>query len=625
MGRKFVKYKADVVRRQEIVIEEFHIELSKSRVEVLSGEESLRHFYGSLPGDLDDSKETAGGLDVSPYGIEHEGLSYPASRNLRKTDKKNSFFKPITHGQAHLTQFNIVDRFGQVVCAKDPRPGQRTKSFYPRIGSTLLCEPQQGINGDGPPYSCRRAGCLAWLLISFHSGSTHVYDAHCSFIGEAFLPSGPNRPANWQSLVSSGEALDIPPHMLPKEYEARFKTQLESMTAPEDHDSRPESLPMSLEDLLVSMSHAPFLIGLWGTIFTAQEHIQSPPQQSSQFPSALVGRPLTLARLGLGIELATAPMRIQAYADYDEEYPSEGDLEAASREGKADDDPSETTGEEELARYQFSVKLGDMLGQQDSLVAYLSPPKSDTESAAWSIVADYTERDDDQSSTSWPYIQHSTNAPAITVSPSYPRLLPLPAVPVKDLDILAKVANYQIRKDEPLHSSTLTVLIDPFLPVNVRSGILPVATAQLSRAVVEHDLRKLGVWLRAGLSLIGARGAGPVSSEAGNGRTRAISENPRVPEGMRVPVHTPSTTATGAEWQWVQPVVETPMSSGQDEMEPGLESMATLSELVEYIHLEVMEPLKTGFDSVVAAEDVEAKGEEVEMAVALDGYLLLKS
>lgn len=152
-----------------------------------------------------------------------------------------------------------------------------------------------------------------------------------------------------------------------------------------------------------------------------------PPQQYAQIPSALIGRPPTLAHLGLGVELVTAPMRSQAYADESEEYPA--DDEAAGDEI----DSSETTGDEEQTRYAFAVKLSNILGRQDGLIAYFRPPALEElpQPAAWSITTNYTPKSSPPSSSSSSYssssvhVQHSAFAPPLTVRSAYSRL-PLP-------------------------------------------------------------------------------------------------------------------------------------------------------------------------------------------------------
>ncbi|KAF4333887.1 hypothetical protein FBEOM_12281 [Fusarium beomiforme] len=606
-------------------------DLSASEEKIFADAESLQTFYGG-PKDL-----SSGGLDVTPYGSSHEGLSYETLRSADAVDAKDRFFQPVTHGQARLTQFKIVDRFGQVICAHDPRPEQPKKALYPHIGSAMLCESGSDsspnlafsptVDGDakhdcewfqlGPrinqdarlhahflyhrddseshssyqPVAEGETAVFAWLLINFHNQSIQVYDRERMFKGEAILPSGPDQPVHWNSLIGNDSSSDILPHMMPGEHDLRLQARLDKV----DTDALQVSKqPMSLEDLIASMSHAPFLIGLWKTIATAQDHIQPPPaQQIAQFPSALVGRPVAVAHLGLGIELATPPMQSQAYADYSEH----------DEDSSAEVYLSEASGNEELTRYEFGIKLGDMLGHQDGLIGYFNPPD---DGKAWNLVTYYVT--DGNSSQ---FVKHTESTPSLTVSPSYPRLLP--TATSKSPNVVEKAASYETRRAEDLQSSLVTVLMDPFLPIHVRSGILPAAQAQLNQDGIERDLQNLGVWFSSGPVIIGARGSDPVSSEDGKMRIQVIDDD-KDPKGALVPVHTMPTTTSGATWQWVQPVME----ELQDE------EVDTLSAEVRYVHLGVTKPLREGFDATVGADNEKAKEDEMEVAVALDGYLLLR-
>ncbi|KAF5557001.1 hypothetical protein FNAPI_5578 [Fusarium napiforme] len=580
--------------------------------EIFAEAESLNIFYGG-PAD-----SSSGGLDVTPYGTYHEGLSYETLISTDAMDQKNRFFQPVTHGQARLTQFKIVDRFGQVICAHDPRPEQPKATLYPHIGSSLLCEPDSNaspntaftteneaddcewfqlgprINQDARMHAeflCGEAEgdtpVFAWLLINFHNQSIQVYDRDRTFKGEAMLPSGPNESVHWHSLIGVDVSSDILPHMMRDEHDFRLQARLDEVDISALKGSKQ---PMSLDDLIASMSHAPFIIGLWRTIIAAQEHIQAPPaQQFSQFPSALVGRPVALAHLSLGIELATPPMQSQAFADY-----AEGENNSISGE----------TGDAELTRYEFGIKLGDMLGHQDGLIGYFAAPE---DGKAWNLVTDYA-----MNEAALPNVSHSGDAPPLTLSPSYPPVLssgtPLPS------NITNEASSYQKRKAEALQSSLVTVLLDPFLPIHVRSGILPAVQAQLNRNDVEQDLQNLGVWFRSGPVIIGSRGSDPVSAADGKMRIQVISDG-NDPKAPLVPVHTMPTTTSGAEWQWVQPVVDE--AKGERDVDD-------LTSEVKYVHLGVTNPLREGFDATVGADNEKAKEDDIEVAVALDGYLLLR-
>ncbi|KAG4286415.1 hypothetical protein FPRO06_07675 [Fusarium proliferatum] len=326
-----------------------HHDISNQHEEIFTSEESLRIFESGM------GNVSSGGLDVTPYGSFHEGLSYETLTNIDACDDKNRFLQTATHGQARITQFKIVDRFGQVISAHDPRLEGPIQPLYPHIGL--------------------------------------------------------RQPSNSPS-------------------------------------------------------------------------------------SGLVGRPVALAHLSLALELATPPMQSQAYADY------------------AEDETNDVTG----------------------------------------------------------------------------------------------------RKAEALQSSLVTVILDPFLPIHVRSGILPAVQIQLDRDDVERDLRNLGVWFRSGPVIIGSRGSDPVSAQGGKMRIRIINDgnNPKAP---LVPVHTMPTTTSGTAWQWVQPVM------GDLNEEEGTDA---LSSGVKYVHLSVTNPLKEVFDAIVETDHEKAKEDGIEVAVALDGYLLLR-
>ncbi|KAF5720070.1 hypothetical protein FMUND_4354 [Fusarium mundagurra] len=624
--------------------------------------ENIKIFYGSFTSSVDEDVGAAGGLDVTPYGIDHEGL------------------RPVTHGQARLKQFKLIDRFGQVTCATDPRPGQTATPFYPYIGDGIMCEPStepstagattgtksaitaiplssdEVSNGDCPwfqlgprinqdarlhanfmcdqsstgdkqsstakyrPASEGESGVFAWLLINYTNQSLQVYDGDGSFRGEALLPSDPKDSVHWQTLLGKGHGPDILPYMTPAECQPILQQQLKQL-ASQGPQSSSGPMPMSLGDLIISMSQAPFLIALRETVVASQDFVQSPPpKQYSQFPPALVGRPVALARLGLGIELATAPMCSQAYADYSgndsmqTQAPSTTtkDSAQASHTSQTESqattpevvDPSEGTGEEDLTRYDFPIKIGDMLGKTDGLVAYFSPPVKFTDGSAWTIITDYTGSDDTSASN---IIQYTAKAAPLTVSPAYPRLLPIPTAGKQTIDIREEVVNYDLRTADSIYSSVITVMVDPFLPVHVRSAILPVSSAKLDDAVVNSELQRLGVWLQTGPILIGARGADPVADVKGlaTAQTAGAHVAPTSTQpSLRVPVFTAGQAGGGTEWKWVQPVGD---KTG-----------------VNYLELGVVPPVKQGFDCLAGTDTYTAKGKSIELATALDGYLILR-
>ena len=423
---------------------------------------------------------------------------------------------------------------------------------------------------------------------------------------------------------------------------------------PKPKPKRMRSKVMTMEDLLAAMSSVGFLRDLWGVVTRALEHAQAPGGQYSALPSsALVGRPIALANLGLGLELATAPMRSQAYADI---------VEQQRLEDPQADAAAETTGDEELSRYEFGVKLGDMLGVRDGLVGYfgwLSEDRSDMKkkpSSSWKLVTDYTHRDcdgDDDDDNSGNknccsgHVQHPTKVPALALSPAYPTVFASgssPATPSPQAR--TEVPGYAARVAAAGYSSVVTALLDPFLPVHVRTAVLPVARAQLDRAVVDREVRRLGVWLRAGPVLIGARShdpviaaaaVGPVADSSADASSAAAVSAAAERDKPRVPVQTPAGDGTEFEWKWIQPVAVDELDKQRDDEQGGEGSVRDfVDDGVKYLDLDVMLPLKTGFDAAVApdaravretgAADTALGDDDVGsgVAVALEGYLLQK-
>ncbi|KAF5021017.1 hypothetical protein F66182_6948 [Fusarium sp. NRRL 66182] len=84
-------------------------------------------------------------------------------------DDKNRFFQPVTHGQARFTQFNIVDRFGQI-------------NQDARLHAEFVCDrDDSGTQTRYQPVAEGDMAVFAWLLINFHKQSIQVYDRNQTF------------------------------------------------------------------------------------------------------------------------------------------------------------------------------------------------------------------------------------------------------------------------------------------------------------------------------------------------------------------------------------------------------------------------------------------------------------
>ncbi|KAF9765534.1 hypothetical protein IL306_002170 [Fusarium sp. DS 682] len=77
------------------------------------------------------------GHDVTPYG-----------EDVYSIDKAERDFKPVTHGQARFTRFNVVDKFGQVISPIQKPATTETTPLYPCIGRSIACQPNDS-EGSG--------------------------------------------------------------------------------------------------------------------------------------------------------------------------------------------------------------------------------------------------------------------------------------------------------------------------------------------------------------------------------------------------------------------------------------------------------------------------------------------
>ena len=78
-------------------------------------------------------------MGVTPYGqVPIDGLSAHFEGESSAT-----MFRPVTHGQIRFTKFNIVDKFGQVICAIDYRGRSKNElrdKLFARVSNAMACQ-----------------------------------------------------------------------------------------------------------------------------------------------------------------------------------------------------------------------------------------------------------------------------------------------------------------------------------------------------------------------------------------------------------------------------------------------------------------------------------------------------
>ena len=88
------------------------------------------------------------GARLTEMGSETDRTPYGTLVQLSK-DTKDSPFKPVTHGQFKFTKLNIIDKFGQVINALDPRWEAETQYLWPCLSEYYA--PQSLPNKQNEP------------------------------------------------------------------------------------------------------------------------------------------------------------------------------------------------------------------------------------------------------------------------------------------------------------------------------------------------------------------------------------------------------------------------------------------------------------------------------------------
>ncbi|KAK7420244.1 hypothetical protein QQX98_002899 [Neonectria punicea] len=508
---------------------------------------------------LNELLKKATGFDVTPYG---DALFSDPEAGLD--------FKPVTHGQARFTKFNVVDRFGQVVSPF----GKDSSSLYPCLGPSLACQENliegpgfansveldkegnsqffqlgHSINQDcrlnshfvvhsadrehhhpstqwfesdvsgrnGPAKQGWRAtteyedAVWGWLLVDFRDRGIQVYNAIGECMGEALLPGSIYGKVHWQVYYSEGDLSEEP-----KESQ--------------------------LQNLMDRMSDAKFLMGLWVMLADACQNIHHEPSMSAHGDQLLnlAGRPMALVNMGFSLELATPPMETQSYHDIRKRSP-----------------------ESKLSDYSFEVLLGDKPNMHDGLVGYFMPP------AMEKAVPKDNEKKDKVSTvqdSEFPYrpdpsciytefgYPGRTNVDASLKGDNFasPSQNPLYLSPsYHDPVELSSAMEYSYSQfNDPTSCVIIGAIVDPFQPIHVASGILPESTVKLPSWIASQTLQRMRLLFRGGPMLF----AGDLPSE--DDWSRPLNQTEREVAVPPVATNAGGGGENGATWSWLQPVID---------------------------------------------------------------------
>lgn len=506
-------------------------------------------------------------------GAETDVTPYSALVNFNQSPYEP--FKPATHGQMIFTKINIIDKFGQAVCAIDPATKPRKDppgTIYPCMseiyapgnlkdnakpaddlphpmvdpvpntvtketvtGSCRFVQMAPNINQDARlnsyfvirdpesgawrPVTEWENPIWGWLVVNYANYGLQVFLADGTFYREVRIGGASGATAGLKWLPFNPPTASTAPTSTPK-------TQAEAIL----------QQSMRQLDFLITKLTTPggsYMQAFFNMINQSILSTASSPTTYAEFLPSIVGKPLALVNTGFSLELAEHPFTGQSTLPNPSAIPMRKLL------------PSDTPpGPNSPGFYEFALKLGDKERAFDGLVGYfdvtnpgapLDPKVSDFKLEK--IYTYFTATDD--------FVPNPTSDPDPRTAISGDNFPKLHAYYIPPTDTTTTTT----------HESQLQVhgmIIDPFQPIHAYSAILPMVTLKLPPWRVQSAMKIMTAFFHMGplvLTADIAGGAGyDIARELKSGYTLA-DENEMIKDKgtVNIPV------VGAAEWSWLQP------------------------------------------------------------------------
>ncbi|KAF2737782.1 hypothetical protein EJ04DRAFT_86839 [Polyplosphaeria fusca] len=468
--------------------------------------------------------------------------------------------KPVTHGQLMFTKLNIIDKFGQVVCAIDPgprRPGP-IKTITPCLSDSYF---PGTVNGADPKLPATRANTVipqstndACPFISLPPSMNQPSRLRAGFVVKDRVTSRWRTATDWDldpgpvvgwmvvNYANQGLQLFFPDGTFYREVRlgGRHKTNAGFKFLPFDPPPDPGAAGAATEldkiiNLLTARNDPTYLRGFFDMINQSIDDNQvHAPKTYATYSSAIVGKPLAIVNAGWSIELDCEENRNWStfYQDFLDKTPQKPTPTRTILNGTDQRKQNDPLG------YTFPVKIGDKERAFDGLVGYFLPKDP---SVRTSTDIDYTRL--------YTYFTDTLDSknpgkdPRISINPSnFPKFTPYwippsdPSQPAPSHDPFLQV---------------LTLIMDPFLPVHAYSAVLPNKSLRLPPYTVERALKRISAFWATG-PLLSSIDVSPYNSNP----DAAITAN--YIEKIRPPV--PGTPAAESALNNPLPLVHLPLS-----------------------------------------------------------------
>ncbi|KAK6524175.1 hypothetical protein TWF694_005835 [Orbilia ellipsospora] len=468
-------------------------------------------------------------------------------------------FKPATHGQFRMTKLNIIDKFGQTACAIDPTPTLAgPPPLYPCISDYY--EPQMLPDGyANVAIPQKLPGICEFMQVSPAINQSARLDA--SFvISDTSQPTAYWRPTTeWENPIWGWVVVNYVDNgiqFFTSEGEFYCEVRIAAPNNPHPTSAGPTWLPFKpsststpetqLGDLILKLidpvNGEQYLKAFIDMINTATSNSTAAPSAYNQFINALIGKPLALANIGVSLELAADAKVSQTQLKSQQGLPQPYALL------EKDTNPH-------TPQYTFPFKLGDKARPHDGLVGYFRAFNDPAKYAGKELDTSkfYTSYADPDGSIVFPISNTDGN--------KYPILSSFWLNPVDYEDpepdpnshYIGTAKRYEDARNNQLVDNVFGCIMDPFLPVNVYTSILPVKPLTLPNWTWESALKTMTAFFHFGPLMV--TNDVPAQPPPPN-----LSGDP-TPEDKPSGVKLPSVKV--AEWNWLQPYFSNPTAGSE--------------------------------------------------------------
>ncbi|KAK6352438.1 hypothetical protein TWF730_009264 [Orbilia blumenaviensis] len=400
---------------------------------------------------------------------------------------KEHAFKPVTHGQMRFTKINVVDKFGQVVHAFNPQAHYLPEPISLCLSPPLAPQPVESgktvPNIIDPTRSASVDECEFMQLPPSINQSSRLnaffvtHDSNDKLVGSYWRPvmDWENPVWGWVVLNNVDQAVQIyhPDGTFYRELRESRSGKVTADWRPIDPDTKAPTKQLEYLVKKLCSDQAKVLVPFIQMIRKAGKDTITPPAAYSQFPNALVGRPLALVNTAWSLELAANERQNQSTLNKQVTSSPPNNLLA------------------EPGQYNFKIKFGSKVRADDALIGYFkadSNPHDEGNELLLNEVFSY-------------YPPDKADTFVKPVDGNYPEVTAYYVDPLDGEENFFKGENYlsyeRLRNNKFL-KSVFGCIMDPFLSLNAYTGILPVQSLKLPTWTWEGPLKKMKPFFQVG-------------------------------------------------------------------------------------------------------------------------------